>query len=133
MLKKTISYIDLEGVEKTEDFYFNITATELTKLDAKYDGGLEMMLKRIVDAKDIEKIMDMFELILHIAYGEKSTDGKHFWKRDKEGHDLADAFEQTPAYDLLFTELLSDPEYAGKFIEQIIPKKADSSVKVVST
>lgn len=124
MLKKTIAYTDYDGVEKTEDYYFNITATELTKLDAKYDGGLQAMLKRIVDAKDIEKIMEMFEKILHIAYGEKSDDGKHFWKKDRDGHDLADAFEQTPAYDILFTELLSDPEYAGKFIEQIIPKNA---------
>ena len=133
MLKKTITYQDLDGVEKTEDYYFNITSTELTKLDAKYDGGLEAMLRQIVSAKNIEKIMEMFELILHIAYGEKSSDGKHFWKRDKEGHDLADAFEQTPAYDLLFTELLSDPEYAAKFIDEIIPKKAPGPKVVTST
>ena len=92
MLKKVITYTDYDGVEKTEDYYFNITATELTKLDAKYDGGLQTMLKRIVDAKNIEKIMEMFEKILHIAYGEKSDDGKHFWKKDRDGHDLADAF-----------------------------------------
>lgn len=133
MLKKTIAYTDYDGVEKTEDFYFNITATELTKLDAKYDGGLVAMLRRIVDAKDIEKIMEMFERILHIAYGEKSEDGKHFWKKDKDGHDLADAFEQTPAYDLLFTELLSDPEYAGKFIEQIIPRSTQSTNAPIKT
>lgn len=127
MLKKTISYTDYDGMEKTEDFYFNISSTELTKLDAKYAGGLQAMLKAIVDAKDIEKIMDMFTQILHIAYGEKSSDGKHFWKRDKDGHDLADDFEQTVAYDLLFTELLSDPTYAGKFIEEVIPKNSSNN------
>ena len=121
MLKKTIKYEDYDGVEKSEDFYFNISETELTKLDAKYDGGLRTMLYKIVDAKDISEIMTMFEKILHIAYGEKSTDGKHFWKKDPDGHDLADAFEQTPAYDKLFTELLSDPDYAAKFIEGILP------------
>ena len=121
MLKKTIKYNDYDGVEKSEDFYFFLSETELTKLDAKYDGGLQGILQKIVDAKEVNEIMKMFELVLHLAYGEKSTDGKYFWKRDKDGHDLADAFEQTPAYDNLFTELLSDPEYAAKFIEGILP------------
>lgn len=130
MQKKTIKYLDYDGVEKSEDFYFNLTETELTKLDAKYDGGLRAMLYRIVDAKDINEIMNMFEKILHISYGEKSSDGKHFWKRDRDGHDLADAFEQTPAYDILFTELLSDPDYAAKFIEGILPTAREGSEAV---
>ena len=71
--------------------------------------------------------MEMFELMLHLSYGEKSTDGKHFWKRDKDGHDLADDFEQTPAYDKLFTELLSDPTYAGNFFNGILGVKAEGA------
>lgn len=121
MVKKLIQYVDYDGIEKTEECYFNLSESELTKLDAKYDGGLRGVLQKIVDSKDVREIMNMFELILHLSYGEKSVDGKHFWKRDKEGHDLADAFEQTPAYDKLFTELLSDPQYAAKFIEGILP------------
>lgn len=130
MIKKNIKYTDFDGMEKSEDFYFNLSETELTKLDAKYDGGLQGMLQKIVDAKDIKNIMEMFSLVLHLAYGEKSSDGKHFWKKDNNGHDLADAFEQTAAYDVLFTELLSDPEYAAVFIQGIIPAKRGEAAPV---
>ena len=29
MLKKTINYTDYNGTERTEDFYFNLTQTEV--------------------------------------------------------------------------------------------------------
>ncbi len=130
MVKKIIQYVDYDGVEKSEECYFNLSESELTKLDAQYDGGLRGILQKIVDSKDVREIMKMFELVLHLSYGEKSVDGKHFWKRDKEGHDLADAFEQTPAYDKLFTELLSNPEYAAKFVEGILPASNKGSKPV---
>ena len=40
MVKKIIQYVDYDGVEKSEECYFNLSESELTKLDAKYDGGL---------------------------------------------------------------------------------------------
>ena len=32
MLKKTITYTDYNGNSRTEDFYFNLTKTELMKM-----------------------------------------------------------------------------------------------------
>lgn len=129
MIKRTIKYVDYDDVEKTEDVYFNLSESELTKLDAKYEGGLQAMIYRIVDAKEIKNIMEMFEMILHISYGEKSPDGKYFWKKDKDGRDLATNFEQSAAYNQLFTELLSDPEGAGNFINGILPKDRQQQAK----
>ena len=34
MLKKTVTYEDYNGVEQTEDFYFNLTKVECMELDS---------------------------------------------------------------------------------------------------
>ena len=130
MIKRTVKYTDYDDVEKTEEFYFNISESELTKLDAEHEGGLRGILNRIVSSKDISQTMKMFEFIIHLAYGEKSPDGKHFWKRDKDGHDLASSFEQSAAYNQLFIDLLSDPDDAAKFINGMLPAKIQGAVPV---
>ena len=48
MLKKTINYTDYNGTERTEDFYFNLTQTEVLQLELGTDGGLVESLTKIV-------------------------------------------------------------------------------------
>ena len=52
MLKKTITYTDYDGVERTEDFYFNFTEAELMEWQLVTNGGLTNYVQKIVDAKD---------------------------------------------------------------------------------
>lgn len=33
MIKKTISYADYDGTNRTEDFYFNLSMAELTEME----------------------------------------------------------------------------------------------------
>ena len=40
LTKKTITYVDFDGEDKTEDFYFNLTKAELTELASDYPEGL---------------------------------------------------------------------------------------------
>ena len=40
MLKKTIAYVDFNGNDQTEDFYFNLSKTDLTEMQLSVDGGL---------------------------------------------------------------------------------------------
>lgn len=40
MLKKTITYKDYNGVERTEDFWFNLNETEITEMELGVHGGL---------------------------------------------------------------------------------------------
>ena len=56
MLKKTITYTDYNGVERTEDFYFNLTKAELMEMEIGTTGGMADMIKRIIDAKDAPAI-----------------------------------------------------------------------------
>lgn len=118
MLKKTIKYTDYNGTERTEDFYFNLTKAEILEMEASAFGGLSSALTKIINSNDQPKIMSQFKYIVHKAYGEKSEDGRRFVKSD----DLSTMFEQTPAYEELFMELLTDETKAAEFINGIMPK-----------
>lgn len=118
MLKKTITYTDYDGNERTEDFYFNLTKAELTEMEVSTDGGLEKELKRIAAARDGAAVMAFFKDLLLRSYGEKSPDGKRFVKTPE----LSAAFSQTEAYSELFMELVLNADKAGEFTREILPK-----------
>lgn len=118
MLKKTITYTDYNGLERTENFYFNLTETEIMEMEVGTVGGLAEMITKVVEAKDAPAIMKTFKDLLLKAYGEKSLDGKRFEKKNGQ---LADAFAETEAYSILFMELVTDAEKAAEFINGIVP------------
>ena len=117
MLKKTIKFVDFNGNEREEDFFFNLTKSELLKMEMGESGGLTEKIKRIVAAQDAPAIMEVFEDLISRAYGEKSPDGKRFIK----SKEISDAFMQTPAYDELFMEIATDADKASEFINAIVP------------
>lgn len=123
MHKETIPYIDYNGTERTEDFYFNLTRTELTELEAGTEGGLGEYLTRIVNAQNVPELMAVFKKIILAAYGEKTPDGK----RIRKSEEISKAFTETPAYDMLFQKLFlsGDPNAASDFINDIIPQVKD--------
>ena len=121
MLKKTVVYEDFDGNVRTEDLYFFISKTELTEMELSTPGGFANKLQRISTEADGGEIMKTFKEIILMAYGEKSADGRAFIKK-RNGVRLADEFEQTQAFDTLYTELLLDPEKASAFINGIMPK-----------
>lgn len=120
MLKKTISYIDYDGNERTEDFYFNLTQAETTEMEMSEAGGLVKMIEKIIAAQDSKKIIEIFKDLILRSYGEKSPDGKRFIKNQE----LRDAFSQTEAYSQLFMELASDEDAAAAFVNAITPPPA---------
>ena len=117
MLKKTITYTDYNGVERTEDFYFNLTEAELMEMEIGTTGGMADMIKRIIDAKDAPAIIKIFKELVLKAYGEKSADGKRFVKSEE----ISNGFAQTEAYSQLFMELATDADAAAAFVNGIIP------------
>lgn len=125
MLKKTITYTDYNGTERTEDFYFNLTKAEVMEMEMSTSGGLAEMIQRIVAAQDAPAIIKVFKDLVLKAYGEKSLDGKRFVKSDE----IAEAFSQTEAYSILFMELATDADKASEFVNGIVPAdiKADNS------
>lgn len=117
MLKKTITYEDYNGNERTEDFYFNLTKAEVMEMEMSVNGGLSEMIQKIVETKDAPAIIKTFKELILKSYGEKSLDGKQFIK----SNELSKAFSHTEAYSQLFMELATDAEAGAKFINGIIP------------
>ncbi len=118
MLKKTVTYEDFNGVERTEDFYFNLTEAELVDMDMDEGNGLADKLHKIIDSKDIKQIKDYFKWIVLKAYGEKSEDGRRFMKSEERSK----AFEETQAYSDIWMELVMDESAASEFVNGIVPK-----------
>lgn len=121
MLKKNIKYVDYNGVEREEDFYFNLSKAELMEMEMGIDGGLAEMIQQIVKTQDTPAIIKIFKEIILKSYGEKSADGKRFVKTNETGHPLSVGFSQTEAFSTLFMELATDADAAAKFIKGIIP------------
>ena len=117
MLKKTITYTDFDGNERSEDFYFNLSKAEIMEMELGVSGGMSQMLNKIVAAQDSERIIKIFKEIILKAYGEKSPDGRRFIKSEE----LSTAFSQTEAYSQLFMELATNADAASKFVNGIVP------------
>ena len=117
MLKKTVTYVDYNGVERTEDFYFNLSKAEVTEMELSVEGGFSKMLEEIIKSKDNVRIMELFKQMVLKAYGEKSADGKRFVK----SKELSEAFSQTEAYSEIFMELALDEKAAAAFVNGIMP------------
>ena len=118
MLKKTISYLDYDGNQRTEDFYFNLNKAEVMDMNLSANGGYGEYLQRIVDQRDGKKLAAEFKKLILKSYGEKSPDGKRFIKSDE----LTASFEQTEAYAELYMQLATEEGAAQKFVEGVMPK-----------
>lgn len=125
MLKKTITYIDFNGIERKEDFYFNLSKPEIVKMQGSVKGGYDIRLKSIAADLNGANIMEFFEDLISRSYGEKGEDGRRFMKSDE----ISRAFMETPAYEALFEELVTDADAAANFVNAIMP--ADVTQKVL--
>ncbi|MCI9428081.1 MAG: hypothetical protein HFI81_10085 [Eubacterium sp.] len=120
MLKKTISYEDFDGNQRTEDHYFNLTEAEITEMELSMNGGLSQLLTKILQENDQKQIIEYFKKIVLMAYGEKSLDGRKFVKNQK----IRDEFASTAAYSEIFMELATDADAASAFVKGVMPKNA---------
>lgn len=117
MLKKTIKYVDFDGEERVEDFYFNLSKAELVEMELSHQGGLTVYIQRIIQEQDGPTLVRLFKELVLKSYGKKSDDGKRFIKSDQ----LREEFTQTNAYSELFTLLATDAEAAAEFVRGIAP------------
>ena len=125
MYRKPMTYIDFDGNERKETFYFNLTKAECMEMEMGTTGGLSQLLRKIIDAGDNAELIAMFKRIIMKAYGEKSEDGKYFVKNDE----VRAKFEATQAYSDLYMQLSTDTEEAIKFVENIMPPDLEDAIK----
>lgn len=124
MLKKTITYQDLDGNPITEDFWFHLTMAEVSKMELGTEGGYAAKLQALVKASNGRDIIEHFESIILGAYGERSADNKSFIKNQQ----VRDAFAGSDAYSVLFMELVSDATASSEFVKGILPREFEAQV-----
>lgn len=129
MLKLTETYTDYNGVERTEDFYFNLTKAELMEMEMTTTGGMAEMIQRIVNAQDVPSIIKIFKKLILESYGVKSPDGKRFVK----SQELREEFSQTEAYSNIFMRLSTDAEKAAEFVNGIVPSDIDTQKAIADS
>lgn len=127
MLKKTIKYTDYNGIEREEDFFFNLSKAEIMDMQMGTAGGLAELIKTLVKTQNMPEIIRIFKEIILKSYGEKSADGKRFIKKDENGKPLSQAFSETEAFSNLYMELATDSTEAAKFVNGIIPADMEIS------
>jgi hypothetical protein len=124
MLKKTITYEDLDGNPITEDFYFNLSKAELAEMELAVEGGLSDHLQKLVKSTDGAEIIATFKKIIGDSIGRRSEDGKRFIKSEE----IKQEFFQSDAYSTLFMELVTDENAATNFVNGIMPKDLGEAV-----
>jgi hypothetical protein len=117
LLKKDITYEDFNGQTATGSFYFHLSKADLVELEMSHKGGLEAWIKRVIESQDGKAIIDQFKKLILASYGKKSDDGQRFIKNQE----LREEFQSSPAYDVLFMELVTDAGKAAEFVNGIIP------------
>lgn len=120
MYKITETYTDYNGVEKTEDFYFNLTKTDILKMELSEDGGMDQRLDRLVKTKDMKEAIKVFEGLLLLSYGIKTDDGRFV-----KSEEARQKFMSSAAYSEIYFKLATDPDEAQKFVEGVIPKSEE--------
>lgn len=120
MLKKRITYTNFADETVTEDFYFHLTQTELTRLEVNTPNGLKATFEKIIaggERPDGKLVMDTFESFIQKSYGVKSDDGR----RHLKSPEILDDFVTCGAYDALFRSIVTDAESAAAFVKAIMP------------
>lgn len=121
MIKKTITYTDYNDNTVTSDFYFNLNKVELTELEVSIPEGLSEHIKKVIDTKDAKAMIALYKMLILKSYGQKEKDGNRFIK----SNDATIAFEQSPAFEELFMELIQNEKAAEEFMKGILPKQAN--------
>ena len=128
MIVKRIAYDTFDGDHITENFYFHLSKPEALSLSVSKDEGFQNYLRRISDAHNGKEIMAAVKNIILLAYGEKTPDGKSLIK----SQEIRDRFEGSPAFDALFTELVTDDMKMSEFVKSLVPKDLDSFIDKIN-
>lgn len=128
MLKKTVTYEDFNGVERTEDLYFHLNELELTELAVDLPEDMlksvsanptEEVAGKALETMGTKGIIEFIKTLLIKSYGVKSEDGYSFIKNEK----TTERFKGSGAFSAVVMELMTDDKAASDFVNQIISPK----------
>lgn len=129
MLKKTVKYTDFNGVERTEELYFNLNKNEIVELSLelpetvtdkvsnnKEENALAIG-EKIYESLGKKGLYEFAKKLILKSYGIRMADGKGF-KKSKE---LTEEFENAIAFDTVFMELIENNDAFLEFMSGVNP------------
>ena len=146
MIKKTITFEDLDGNEVKKDLYFHISKIEgIKKKESEFvqlgemGKDLERKQKRLQklaqergDAEpsddpfseentllriSAKSMVDVLDMLIDLSYGERSEDGMSFIREKK-----AEEFRESLAYEAFIFQMMSNPEEITEFVNSLLNK-----------
>lgn len=127
MVHKTITYDDYDGVERTEECWFNLNEVEIVELAMDLpDDFTERVSNSKNETEIAEKmiedfgrkgIMEFIKTLVLKSYGVRN--GKAFIKNDK----VREEFEYSALFPAIVMELMRNDENASTFVNKLIPAK----------
>lgn len=126
MIKKKVTYIDLNGKEKTEELRFHMNKLEYIKFVGGIGIELEDKVKELTDKNDVLGMTNLIENLLVVSYGK--MDGKKWTKSEEDQEE----FRNSEQLAELFAALITNPDEAAKFFKHVSNTPGDAKPKVVA-
>ena len=115
MFKHTVDYVDFNGNERKEDLYFHLSLPEVTRLEAEIGKPLQEHIKEVTTNQKMDELLSFLERMLLSSYGQKTSDGRSFHK----SKETREAFEYSHAYAEMFEQIMTNPDLAKRFGENV--------------
>lgn len=112
-----VKYTNFFGEETEETPHFHLSKGELMNMELQHTPLSAKIAT--VNGGDASA-MDAYKLLCEFvgaAYGERSEDGKRFFKDERS----TKAFLASPAFDALLDKLGDDPKFSNKFLAGLFP------------
>ena len=134
MIKKTLTYENVDGQMVHEDAYFNVDKTDINRMIA--NGNYEKMqdlaskLTEVTSDTDNHEVyalvLDTLNILCHAAYGRrvKDEDKIRFVKNPKN----TELFMDSEAYGAFVDDLTENPTALVDFMENLFPKSLRSQI-----
>lgn len=126
MIVKKIKYKDFRGVDREDEFYFNMSKAEVIKwLTTNGNYTIDKVIEKLIKTENARDLVGEFDYLITESIGEVSLDGIRFIKNEE----IKTKFTQSNAYSELFMELVSDAKKAAEFFNGILPDDLSSAIQ----
>lgn len=112
-----VKYTNFFGEETEEQLHFHLSKAELMNMELQrtpLSAKIAALNGGEASAIDAYKLLCEF---VGAAYGERSEDGKRFFKDQR----ATDAFLASPAFDALLDKLSADQKFSNGFLTGLFP------------
>ena len=142
MLKKSIKFVDYNGVERTENLYFHVSKTSILTASNSVYNEIMKIAQELQDrakllegmeagsineenpfdpnnqvlAESIRMVARLLDRLIDLSYGKRSEDGQKFVK----SKEILDEFKSSIAYEAFIEQMLSKQDEMVEFINKLV-------------